>query len=262
LRAAPSTPPPTPTGATPAVLVDRLLGRFGDRRYLRAIHIARPPPITLQHLPGYFAGRRPPRDARWAWIAAAATTSTARHPTPTQLGAAAIAQWEAALAAGALRDDFCTAGGPPLVGWTIGRGGITVSDSSQALRQHFPNPTSKAFRHRLDLVAHRYGFTVTSLRLLHPEQLAPLLIIHTKRGRKAFVHDIPAIMRLLDPISQGHNRAAVTFEGFLLQADDNHGPFVRIDNVYRGETEGGEWSSDPCSYPYPHSTPFSSKPCP
>ena len=40
------------------------------------------------------------------------------------------------------------------------------------------------------------------------------------------------------------------------------GPFVRIENVYRGEVEGGQWSWNRCVYPYAHSEPFGAKPCP
>jgi hypothetical protein len=172
-----------------------------------------------------------------------------------------VAQWEAALVEGALRDDFCAAGGAPLVGWTLGRGGIGVSDGTQALGQRFPNPSPADFRRRVQLVGRRYGFTVDELRLLRPRQLAPLLVVRTLRDRTAFVHDIPQIMKLLDPISTLPGPSAITFEGFFFEATDARGPFARVENVYRGETEGGEWSWDRCVYPYPHSQPFSAKPC-
>jgi hypothetical protein len=86
------------------------------------------------------------------------------------------------------------------------------------------------------------------------------LIVKTSRPRKAFVRDVPSIMRLLDPIRSADNRTAVTFEGFFFEADDRGGPFVRVENVYRGQTEGGEWSWNPCVYPYPHSEPMSLRP--
>jgi hypothetical protein len=115
------------------------------------------------------------------------------------------AEWEAALVVGALRDDFCAAGGAPLVGST--------------------------------------------------------LVVRTDRDRRAFVRDVPAIMTLLDPTSSGGGQTAFTFEGFYLEAADQKGPFVRIENVHRGETEGAEWSWNRCAYPYPHSEPFGAKPC-
>jgi hypothetical protein len=254
LEAAPSEPVesnPTPPGAKE--LVRRLVTRFGDRRFVKRIEIASPPPITLQHLRGYFAGVRPPADAVWAYVAA---------PAPKRPSEQMIAQWEAGLVVGALRDDFCAAGGAPLVGWSIGRGGIGLSDRAQALEQRFPNPSPAAFRARVALVGRRYGFTVDELRLLRPRQLAPLVVVRTDRDRKAFVHDVPAIMGLLDPVSNTRSGSAVTFEGFYFEAVDARGAFVRLENLDRGQSEGGQWSWDRCVYPYAHSEPAGAKPCP
>jgi hypothetical protein len=243
--------------------VRRLLSRFGDSRYVLHIQLASPPPITLQHLRGYFAGARPPANALWAFVSAPAATSILpTHPNPAQIETQGIAGWEAGLVVGALRDDFCANGGPSLVGWTVGRGGIGLSDHTQALEQYFPNPSPAAFRRRVALVGRRYGFAVRQLRLLRPRQLAPLLIVRTDRDRKAFVADVPAIMKLLDPTSNGAGKTAMTFEGFFFEAEDAHGPFVRVDNHYRGETEGGEWSWSRCVYPYAHSELSGAKPCP
>lgn len=241
----------------------RQLARFGDSRYVLHVQLAPPPPITLQHLRGYFAGARPPANALWAFVSApAATRILPSDPSPAEVEQQTIAEWEAGLVVGALRDDFCANGGPPLVGWTVGRGGIGLSDSTQALEQVFPNTSPALFRRRVALVGRRYGFAVQQLRLLSPRQLAPLLVVRTDRDRKAFVADVPAIMKLLDPTSSGPGKTAITFEGFFFEADDAHGPFVRVDNHYRGETEGGEWSWNRCVYPYPHSEPFGAKPCP
>src|SRR5262249_27670329 len=153
------------------------------------VELASPPPIALHHLRGYFAGARPPHNARWAYVAA-----------PDQ---SMVAQWEASLVVGALRDDLCAARREPLVGWTIGRGGIGLSDDAQALEQRFPNPSPAAFRRRVALIGRRYGFSVETLRLLRPRQLAPLLVVRTSRPRKAFVKDVASIMKLLDPTSTG-----------------------------------------------------------
>jgi hypothetical protein len=264
MRAAPSAKPSLhPQPRPPAVLVRGLLARLGDRRLVHAIQVGPPPPITLMHLRGYFAGARPPADALWAYIAApAASARLGVHPTPAQVRDQFVAGWEAGLVAGALRDDFCAAGGRPLVGWTVGRGGISVSDRIDALEQRFPNPSPAAFRKLVALVGRRYGFRVVSLRLLRPRQLAPLLVVETGRDRKAFVHDVPAIMALLDPTSSAGQQTAITFEGFLFEARDAKGAFVRVEDVYRGEVEGGQWSWNRCDYPYPHSEPLGAKPCP
>jgi hypothetical protein len=265
LQAAPSRALPAHLDhATPTELVQRLLFRLGDHRYVLRIELASPPPITLQHLRGYFAGSRPPANAQWAYLSPPAATQRlpVKHRDARREEAQMIAEWEAGLVVGALRDDFCANGGPPLVGWTVGKGGIGLSDRTQALEQRFPNPTPAAFRERVQLIGRRYGFKIKELRLLRPQQLAPLLIVSTNRDRKAFVHDVAAIITLLDPISNGPGRTAVTFEGFFFEAEDAQGPFVRVDNHYRGETQGGQWSWNRCVYPYPHSELVGAKPCP
>jgi hypothetical protein len=120
-----------------------------------------------------------------------------------------------------------------------------------ALEQHFPNPTAAAFRKRVALAGRRYGFRVISLRLLRPRQMAPLLIVGTSRHRRAFSHDVPLIMDLLNPYSRGPHRVAQTFEGFLFAAEDAQGPFLEVQNIARGIGQGGEWAAGRCLYPYP-----------
>jgi hypothetical protein len=235
-----------PTKLAPAQIVRRELAAFGDRRYVTNAVIAPVPRLALEHLRGYFAGKRPPHNAVWAYLAA------------PRAGRSDVAQWETDLFAGGLRDAFCAAGGAPLVGYSVGGHVANVSDHSQAFGQRFPNPSPAAFRARAALIGRRYGFRVVSLRLLHPLQTAPLLVVETTRDRKPFVHDVPAIMDLLDP----RNGTALTFEGFLFEARDDKGAFVRVENVYRGEVMGGEWSWSRCDYPYAHSEPFGAKPCP
>jgi len=92
-----------------------------------------------------------------------------------------------------------------------------------------------------------------SIRLLRPRELAPIVLVRTDRDRKAFIHDVPAIMNLLDPRSLSKRGVALSFEGFFFEAQDGKGPFVRVDDVYRGEVMGGQWSGVPGDvYPYPH----------
>jgi hypothetical protein len=250
MRAAPSVPARgVAHPASPARLAQLLLQRFGDQRYVRRIAFAGPVPNTLRHLKGYYGGVRPPFDARWAYIS-------------VRSGQQMVASWEGNLVAGGLRDDLCAAGGAPLVGWTTGRDGMRVADQSYALEQRFPNPTAQTFRRRVQLVAKRYGFRIASLRLLRPRQFAPLLVVRTDRNRKDLIADVPAILALLDPTTSGHGATALTFEGFFFEARDAKGPFVRTENVYRGEVEGGEWSWSRCAYPFQHSEPVGAKPCP
>jgi hypothetical protein len=252
-------PAPRKTALEPKEVVARFLSRFGDRRYIHSIAIGPVPALELRNWHSNFIVH-PPEDALWATISV---------PRADRVGASKerpseemIAEWEAGLAEAALRDDFCAAGGSPLVGWTTPgiKGGL--SSREYALGMRFPNPSPQQFRARVALVGRKYGFRVYSLTLLRPEQLAPLLVVESNRPRKAFVHDIPAIVSLLDPIDQAGSQAAETFEGFLLEARDARGVFVGVESLRRDEMEGGEWSWNRCVYPYAHSEPVGAKPCP
>jgi hypothetical protein len=246
MRAAPSFAPAAKRRAIPpAHVVSRLLARFGDRRFVHAIQLGQPPRNRLADVV------EAPTKRLWAYVKAPAATG---HDPGRQM----LAAWEAELLGGALRDDLCAAGGAPLVGWSFGPVTGVISDANSAFMQRFPNPSPRQFRERLALVGRKFGFRVTSLRLLRPRQLAPLVIVETDRDRKDFVADLPAIKLLLDPFRDG----AATFEAFFLEARDGDGPFVRIDNVYRGHWMGGQWSWDRCVYPFEHSEPVIAEPCP
>lgn len=235
IRAAPSLPlrSPLPHRSAAGVAAG-VLAQLGDHRYVRHVILAPVPSHARRRAKAYFAGIEPPRYARWAYISV--------------VGHSALADWEGALVAGAVRDALCANGGPPLVAWSVKGADGGFSDYAYPFEQHFPNPTAAAFRRRVRLVARRYGFRIVELRLLHPSQLAPLLIVSTDRPRKQFIADLPAIVSALNP----RNDQATTFEGFYLEARDSDGPFVRTDNVNRGEIEGGEWSANHNDYPYPH----------
>ena len=245
----------------PATIAGRLLSRLGDRRYVHSITFAPASPAVGHAVHVLYAGGHPPRDALRATILPLDTQwAKRRHPTPEQSLTSGIASWESGLVAGALRDDMCAAGGAPLVSWTSADGGL-YSESSSALEQRFPNPSPTAFRKRVARVGRRYGFRVASLRLLRPEQIAPLLIVETRRPRKAFVHDLAAIMKILNPTNFDGHRSAQTFEGFLFAAEDAHGPFTETEGLSRGQSEGGEWSWNRCYYPYPTIGPVFGKSC-
>ena len=215
-RSAPSYGTASAIGAPlpPKLIARRLLVRFGDHRYIRSVTLAPAPSATGGRLRSYYAGARPPRGALWATIVAPAAKLLQGHPAPAQEVRQNAAYGEGMLVGGALRDDLCAAGGPPLVGGTVtgGQGG-GFSESWEAFNQRFPNPSPQAFRKRVALVGRRYGFRVQSLRLVRPLQLAPLLIVRTSRDRTSFVKDVPAILSLLNP----NTRNAATFEGVLLR---------------------------------------------
>ncbi len=251
MAAAPSyAPSPRSRPLPPSEVVKRLLARFGDRRYISSIRIGAVPVKVRRGYKSEFAGVRPPGDALWATILGPERFRVRSESKPPIDGM--IAQWESGIVAGGLRDDFCAAGGGPLVGWmTLGiEGGL--SNRGNALGQRFPNPSPSAFRARVDLIGRKFGFHVVSLRLLRPEQIAPLLVVQTDRPRKNFVNDVPAIVSLLNPETTEGNKSAATFEALFFEARDSKGPFVAVDNISRGETEGGEWSWSRNVYPYSH----------
>lgn len=249
-RVAPSyAPAPRAHPLPPATVAKRLLARLGDRRYVRAIRFAPAPAAVGRRVHVLYAGGHPPADALTATVVSS-PSGPRSHATPAQILAASIASWESGIVVGALRDDMCAAGGAPLVSWTSAGGG-GFSESGSALEQRFPNPAPAAFRQRVELVGRRYGFRIASLRLLRPRQLAPLLVVETDRNRKAFSHDIPAIMRLLDPTTTSGSETAQTFEAFFFAAEDAHGPFVNTEYISRGEAESGESVWNHCDYPYP-----------
>lgn len=237
-----------PRHVAPGAIVRRVLANLGDHRFVQRIELGPPPPITRQHN-GWFGRARPPRNALWAYVAdPEANDRFGAKPPAAAVLRNSIAEWEAELVFGALRDELCANGGPPLVGWTSSGTTRGVSDAGQALGQRFPSPSPAAFRERLRAVGERYGFRVVSLRLVRAAQLAPLVVVRTDRPAKSFVRDVPAIMQLLDP----RNRNAITFEGFYFEAENAKGSFVSVFNVQRGEVMGGQWSANPCLYPYPH----------
>jgi hypothetical protein len=250
---------PTP----PREILRRVLARFGDRSLVRRVELGPPPPVTFMHLKGWFNDKRPPRDALWAYIAAPAAVRTLpEHPAPKELRDYMVAGWEVELLEGALRDEFCAAGGPPLVGWSVSRVGRGVSDPVFALGQRFPNPKPAAFRARVAAIGRRFGFEVASLRLLRPLGYVPMLVVSTDRDRKKFVHDVPAIVALLNPTSPAAKSVATTFEGYFFEARDAKGPFVRVDGAQRGVATGGQWSWNRCVYPYATLGPLGGTHCP
>ena len=248
---APSYAPAPQTHPTaPAVVARRLLARFGDRRYVRSISLTPAPPAVGRRIRVLYAGGHPPADALQAEVVVPAASESG-HLSPEENLAAGIAQYEGDIIGGALRDDLCDAGGAPLVMWAAGNGGGGFAESFRALGQRFPNPAPAAFRKRVALVGQRFGFTVASLRLLRPRQIAPLLVVEIHRPRKAFMKDIPRIMELRNPRASADHRSAETFEGFFFAAEDAKGPFTWSLSVLRNDNTGGGWAANRCLWPYP-----------
>jgi hypothetical protein len=147
-----------PTGLAPEAVVAKVLQRLGDRRFVTNVRLAPVAPVKLLRVKGYFAGRRPPDDARWGWIG---TRGGSNRTSPGMLPG-----WEAQLVGGALRDELCAAGGPPLVGWTVpGRNEGGFSDPYNVYGQRFPNPSPAAFRKAVTAAGRASGFRPGVIRL-------------------------------------------------------------------------------------------------
>jgi hypothetical protein len=129
MRAAPSVFPASPLPpVAPQALADRVLDRLGDRRYVKRVVIGKVPPTTFQQLATWGRGR-PPQDAVWAYLSAPAAHDAPSDPSGDAGFAWMLANWEADLVWGALRDAFCAAGGRPLVGFTL-NGERTASEAT------------------------------------------------------------------------------------------------------------------------------------
>jgi hypothetical protein len=238
-RLAPSyAPSPRAHPLSPQVVARHLLARLGDRRYVRSIKFSPAPPAVRRH---YGA----PADALRAMVVLPDAYKLDRlgHRSPARALANGIAWFESGIVGSALRDDLCDAGGPPLVD----------SASWWAIDQRFPNPAPATFRKRVALVGKHFGFTVASLRLLRPRQIAPLLIVKTTVPRKRFAKEIPWIMERLNPATaytqHGNVQTAITFEAFFIAAEDARGPFASSWYMARGGESGGGWAVNPCLYP-------------
>ena len=119
--------------------------------------------------------------------------------------------------------------------------------------QRFANLPAQQLRLRLAKAAARYHFTVKKVQLLHPRQVAPLIIIQTRRYL-AFAQTVPAIENSLDPHTGHSDQAGWAFEGFLLEAQDERGvPFLDVFNFERGSGPGGgQWARSDQLYPFLH----------
>jgi len=119
--------------------------------------------------------------------------------------------------------------------------------------QPFANLSAQQLRLRLAKAAARYHFTVKKVELLHPRQLAPLIIVRTRRYL-ALAHAVPAIENALDPYTGHGDQTRWAFEGFLLEAQDERGvPFLDVFNFERGSGPGGgQWARSDQLYPFAH----------
>jgi hypothetical protein len=152
--------------------------------------------------------------------------ASSRPVSPTTRAKAIVNMWRANLRTGALADP----------------------------KRHFLNPSRAILASRLRLAADRYHFAIVEVKILHPRQDAPLVVIEAK-NKHALAASTAAILRLIDPKTQTNDdRIGWAYEGFLFEARDTDGiPFLATFNWWRGpHAGGGQWAADPSLLPFSH----------
>jgi hypothetical protein len=118
----------------------------------------------------------------------------------------------------------------------------------------FDNLSEQEFRRRLDRAAERYHFTIESVELLRPKQLAPMVVVRSS-DPFALSRDVPAIARSLDPkAATDDDRTGWAWEGFYFEVHDQADkPAIVVFNYWRQNSGGGgQWAADESLYPFPH----------
>src|SRR5205814_10311160 len=102
--------------------------------------------------------------------------------------------------------------------------------------------------------AKRYDFEVVSLRFLRPRQLAPEVVVRTRRYAE-LAHAVPAIAAALNPrLRVQDDRLGWEYEGFFFEAQDEHGvPFLAVFDFMRGPHKGGgQFARSEPLFPFAH----------
>ena len=112
--------------------------------------------------------------------------------------------------------------------------------------QRFDSPSRADLLAQLRHDAAEHHFHIVSLHMLHPDQLAPMVIVSTTRYE--------SLARVTSDILKGLNgRQFGRYEGFYLEARDERGvPFFTTYALRRDRVEGGEWARSDDLYPFEH----------
>ena len=115
----------------------------------------------------------------------------------------------------------------------------------------FPNPSRSTLLRRLERQARAHHFQVVSLEMLHPRQLAPVIVGGTSHP-VALAHATVSILNGLDP-NYGRGEPSELYEGLYFAALDASGvPLFSASEVVRGGYEGGTWARSKDLYPVGH----------
>jgi len=160
--------------------------------------------------------------------AASAAASAVASPSPQRIVAGAKAEWLSDLLA-------------------AGRSGDRDA--------RFPSPSRDVLLGRLRRAQALYRFRIVSVKMLHPFQLAPVIVIRSD-AKHAIARATPKIVDLFDPHTRPTqaNPSGYAYEGYFLVAEDGRGaPYLATFNHWRApRVGGGEWAVAPDLYPFPH----------
>ena len=124
----------------------------------------------------------------------------------------------------------------------------------EAPSEHYANLPTARVRQLLAAAAHRYGFTVKTVRFLRPRQLAPLVVVQTTHY-EALARAFGRFDKSLNPLRDRRTDGlAGAFEGFFFEAQDERGvPFFVMYDAIRGVSGyGGQWARADALYPGLH----------
>ena len=118
----------------------------------------------------------------------------------------------------------------------------------------FPNPSRSALLRRIERQARAHHFQVVSLGMLHPRQLAPVIVVRTAHPL-ALAHATLSVLKGLDP-NYGRGEPSELYEGLYFAAVDVSGvPLFSVFEVVRSEaprgSEGGSWARSNALNPVP-----------
>jgi hypothetical protein len=118
----------------------------------------------------------------------------------------------------------------------------------------FASPPAAVLLRRLHRAQALYGFRIVRVRILHPLQRAPVIVIRSDRKR-AIARATPRIVELFDPRRPTKaNPSGYAYEAYFFVAETSRGvPYLATFNHWRApHVGGGEWAADESLYPFPH----------
>jgi hypothetical protein len=118
----------------------------------------------------------------------------------------------------------------------------------------FPSPSRAVLVARLGTASRLYGFHIVSVQMLHPLQLAPVIVIRSDR-EQAIAWATRKIVTMFNPYHPtSADPAGAAYEGYFFVAEDSRGvPYLAAWNQSRApHVGGGEWAASENLYPFPH----------